>query len=47
MNNYNKIGILYILGAAFSLRLWDSLVRMAGDLPTFEKHFSGNLMRHL
>ena len=43
MNNYNKrIGILYILGAAFGFALMGLLVRLAGELPTFEKVFSRN-----
>ena len=45
MNNYNKkIGILYILGAAFGFALMGFFVRMAGDLPTFEKAFFRNLI---
>ena len=43
MNNYNKrIGILYILGAAFGFALMGLFVRLAGELPTFEKVFSRN-----
>lgn len=41
MNNYNKrIGILYILGAAFGFAMMGLFVRLAGELPTFEKVFS-------
>ena len=40
MNKYNKkIGILYILGAAFGFSMMGLFVRMAGELPTFEKVF--------
>ena len=45
MSNYNKrTGILYILGAAFGFALMGLFVRMAGDLPTFEKVFFRNLI---
>lgn len=45
MNNYNKkIGILYILGAAFGFAMMGLFVRLAGDLPTFEKVFFRNLI---
>ena len=45
MNNYNKrIGILYILGAAFGFAMMGLFVRLAGELPTFEKVFSRNFV---
>ena len=45
MNKYNKkIGILYILGAAFGFSMMGLFVRMAGELPTFEKVFFRNLI---
>lgn len=45
MNNYNKkIGILYIMGAAFGFALMGFFVRLSGDLPTFEKVFFRNLI---
>lgn len=45
MNSYNKrIGILYILGAAFGFAMMGIFVRLSGDLPTFEKVFFRNLI---
>lgn len=42
--NSKKLGILYILSAAFFFALMNLFVRLAGDLPFYEKSFFRNLV---
>ena len=41
--NNKTLGILFILGAAFFFALMSLSVRLAGDLPVFEKMFFRNI----
>ena len=44
MDRRKTLGVLYVLGAGFGFALMGLFVRMAGDIPTFEKVFFRNLI---
>ena len=42
--NQKTQGIMYIVGAAFFFALMNLFVRLAGDVPTFQKCFFRNIV---